>query len=342
MRVENFDLLRPDEVAAFDRPSPARWLLAVAKEWLVIGAAIAAALWFPLWWVWLVAALVVATRQNALGILTHEGTHCHVAGSVYWNDLLANWLTAYPMFISSEGFRTVHMRHHNHLEMTDDPSRIGFDLHPEDWTFPTSRGRLAWILLRDISALGQAKSSVTLLRYVWNAKGRAKGGRVAGGFVKHLIRIVALHGTALTAAIVTGHLAAYVLLWVAPLFTVALALYRMRGTAEHCGIVTNELRYTRTTNEPLLTTRTIVPHALMRLLVVPHHVTYHLEHHLYSGVPFFRLRRLHERLMTEPRFRTEAHITRGHRALIRELTSPIAPQPFDPAHANLEAEVTHG
>jgi fatty acid desaturase len=99
----------------------------------------------------------------------------------------------------------------------------------------------------------------------------------------------------------------------------------MRGIAEHTGLASNEARYTRVRNEPLLTTRTIVAHPILRVLVVPYNVSYHLEHHLYPTVPFFRLEALHERLMTEPVFREQAHITHGHRALLRELTQEIAP-----------------
>lgn len=325
MKVAESDLLDEELVARYSEPNPGRWLLAAAIEWAIIIAALAAAIRWHHWWVWLPAAIVIGTRQNAFGILTHEGTHKNVSHSLFWNDLLANWLVSYPIGISAEGFRTAHMTHHARLEMPDDPSRIGYDTFPHDWHFPMTRWKIFTTLLRDATGIGQAQSSIAMMRYVWSMKRRRQGKSIAGGYPKHVIRIVLLHAAVAALAFETGTLPVYLLLWVVPNFTVNLMLYRVRGGAEHTAMTTNELRYTRDKVDPLQTTRTIIPNALMRAFAVPLNVSYHLEHHLFPSVPFFRLRELHERLMQDPRYRERAHITYGHRALVRELTSEIPP-----------------
>ena len=325
MKVADSDLLDAESVARYSEPDTARWLLAAAMEWTIILAALAAAIHWRYWFVWLPAAIVIGTRQNAFGILTHEGTHKNVSHSLFWNDLLANWLVSYPIGVSAEGFRTAHMTHHARLEMPDDPSRIGFDAFPDDWHFPMTRWKIFVKLLRDISGIGQAQSSIAMMKYVWSTKRRRQGKQIAGGYMKHVVRIALLHGAVILLAVKTGTLPVYLLLWVLPNFTVNLMLYRVRGGAEHCALAPNELRYSRNAVDPLSTTRTVVPDPLMQAFAVPHNVSYHLEHHLFPSVPCFRLRELHDRLMKESRFRERAHITYGHRALVRELTSEIAP-----------------
>ena len=341
MKVADSDLLDPQTVAHYSEPDTVRWLLVAALEWTIIITTAAVALRWRYWWVWLPAAIVIGTRQNAFGILTHEGTHKNVARSLFWNDLLANWLVSYPIGVSAEGFRTAHMTHHARLEMPDDPSRIGFDTFPDDWHFPTTRWKIFTTLLRDATGIGQAQSSIAMMKYVWSTKRRGQGKSIAGGYMKHLLRIALLHGAVITLAVKTGNLTAYLLLWVVPNFTINLMLYRVRGGAEHSALAPNELRYTRNSVDPLMSARTVVPDPLMRAFAVPHNVSYHLEHHLFPDVPFFRLRELHDRLMKEPRFRERARITYGHRALVRELTSEIAPPEGGPSTASAPLTESH-
>lgn len=328
MKVVASDLLDPASIDRFSKPSVGRWLFAALCEWAIIIAALAVAMRWHHWYVWLPVAIVIGSRQNALGILTHEGTHKNAAESLFWNDLLSNWLVSYPIGVSAEGFRTAHLTHHARLEMPDDPSRIGFDTFPDDWHFPMTRWKIFATLLRDMTGIGQAQSSIALMRYAWSTKRRQQGKSIAGGYRKHVIRIALLHGVVIAIAAATGTLPVYLLLWIVPNFTLNLMLYRVRGGAEHCALAPNEVRYTRDAIDPLLTTRTVIPHPLMWAFALPHNVSYHLEHHLYPSVPFFRLRALHERLMQEPEFVERAHITYGHRALLRELTSEIPQAPI--------------
>ena len=70
----------------------------------------------------------------------------------------------------------------------------------------------------------------------------------------------------------------------------------------------------------LTSSRSVVVHPVERFLFAPHHVSYHLEHHLYPGVPFYHLPRLHRLLMHNEQFASQAHITQGFwRGLMREL-----------------------
>jgi fatty acid desaturase len=58
-------------------------------------------------------------------------------------------------------------------------------------------------------------------------------------------------------------------------------------------------------------TRTTIPTRLESLFILPRNIGYHLEHHWYPSVPFYRLPELHERLLQVPDFRLHANIKRS-------------------------------
>ena len=85
----------------------------------------------------------------------------------------------------------------------------------------------------------------------------------------------------------------YLVLWVLPLVTVLQPILRLRAIAEH-GAVTDlsspltAARCKRTEGSPV--------NWIGRALLFPHHVNYHLEHHLYPAVPHYHLPKLHRLL----------------------------------------------
>ena len=102
-------------------------------------------------------------------------------------------------------------------------------------------------------------------------------------------------GMLLTNALLFGVLAALGHAWLYGVWVLAYItpfplLVRIRSIAEHGMLerVPDMFRNTRSTRAGIL----------MRLLVAPCHVNYHLEHHAMASVPYYRLPRLH-RLMRE-------------------------------------------
>jgi fatty acid desaturase len=154
------------------------------------------------------------------------------------------------------------------------------------------------------------------MKYLWD---------IPGGRWPHVLRITIMHAIFIAAAILTHHIWAYVLLWIVPLYTVTVACYRLRSVAEHSGIGPQSERYTRDVIDNLRTTRTTTGSGLSQYLLIPYNVSYHIEHHMFPSIPTFRLRDLHEELKTNPVYAANAHVTRGHRQLFRELTGTATP-----------------
>ena len=73
----------------------------------------------------------------------------------------------------------------------------------------------------------------------------------------------------------------YIVLWVLPLVTVLQPILRFRAICEH-GAVTDF-------SSPLTAARTNLGPAILRWLLFPHHVNYHVEHHMYPAIPHYNL-----------------------------------------------------
>ncbi len=302
--------LSQDEVKRLARPQLARWFVCVAFEWSLIAAAIAVAVSVAPLWARILLAIFIGTRIHALGILAHEGVHYSLLRSKRYNDLVANLFTGYPLFLTVQGYRTNHLKHHWRLETPEDPSKITLDSHPQDWTFPMRPRRVFWILVRDLVGLSQA-SSISLLRYLWNIPNRRL----------HMLAIAIMHGTALTIAILLDHSWAYWGLYLLPAFTVTPMCYRIRGVAEHSAVVTHDRRFKREKLDVLATTRTTLVNPVFGALLAPYNVSYHVEHHLYPAVSCFLLPEVHRALMAQASVAQALHVTRGHTGLFRELTA---------------------
>ena len=277
----------PVQLKQLSRVQTWRWLLAVLGDWLTILVAAALCLRFPAWWVWGIGVLVIGNRQHALAVLMHEAVHYRVSENRQLNDWLANVLAGYPVGLPTENYRVFHLAHHRWLDTPLDPEGEFVKAFPRDMTFPQSRRRFAFVLLRDLSGLWPRPLGV-LMKLNWGLPGQR---------MHHLIPIGILHWT--TAGILAsyGMLLTYFLLWCVPMVTVFPTIFRIRGITEHSGIAGNARRYTREHPETLRTTRSIRS-CFGAWLFGPHQIHYHLEHHLYPSVPFYNLRRLSRLLET--------------------------------------------
>jgi len=100
--------------------------------------------------------------------------------------------------------------------------------------------------------------------------------------------VIGFHLVLLAGFAWSGYLVQYLVLWVLPLVTVVQAILRLRAIAEH-GATTDF-------SSPLTAARTNTGPAWLEWLIFPHHVNYHIEHHLYASVPHYNLPALHREM----------------------------------------------
>lgn len=282
--------LPKDLVQRLSRISPWRSAWSVLQEFLAIGALVAAALHSWTWWTVVPCVILIGTRQHALFVLAHEAAHYRLFEGRGLNDL-AGRLCATLQGLSMRTYRVIHRLHHNNLYTELDPDTA---LHGG---YPRGKMYLARKLLKDLTGftawktyayfLGGAPALNTQTNLAVRPlddtssklREEAKTDRnTVGAF--HLFALIAFGAS--------GHLVAYLVLWILPLVTVVQAILRLRAIAEH-GATTDF-------SSPLTAARTNLVPAWLGWLIFPHHVNYHIEHHLYASVPQYNLPELHREL----------------------------------------------
>jgi fatty acid desaturase len=283
-------------------PATLRTILGIALDYAVIAAAIAAGSYS--WWLYPLALIVIASRQHALLIVMHEASHRSLSRRLWLNDLLGNLLCAWPVLMDVGAFRHVHLQHHRFEGAAGDPDfvfRSG-----KEWQFPMSRGALLRLLLRDVCGLS-VLGAVSQIRYYGQAPAEKRIWMVA---LK-----LAFYAAAAWLIYTKGWLAGVVLFWLVPTLTLLKAFIRVREIAEHYGLpAEHELNRTRTTRASWLE----------RALISPRNIQYHLEHHMFPGVPWHSLPRLHGLLIANPVYAQEASRSASYTAALLECASADA------------------
>lgn len=291
------DRLPVAELRELSRLQPARALAATGIEWLGIAAAMALYLWRPGVLSYLLAVVFIGARQHALTVLGHDASHHRYLNHKFANDLVSSVLLMWPVFVSVWGFRNFHGDHHKYFGGARDGNRLLWRTHTAqgelapEWVYPKTRRELLRKLLRhSVFATGlrwvlRGLISCFVLREPWPWK----VARV--GFYVGVIALLSVCGWWLE----------FVSLWLVPLCTWHVTIQYMRLIAEHSAVNSDDPAYQGT--------RTTIPTRLEALLILPRNIGYHLEHHWYPSVPFYKLPALHARLMREPRFRHNADIS---------------------------------
>ena len=250
---------------------------------------------------YLLAVAFLGARQHALLILMHDGVHYRLFRNRWLNDWVTEILLAWPNLISARAYRRNHFAHHLYLNTDKDPDWARKQEN-SDWSFPKGWNYLLRLLVRDLSGLG----AIAFLRTVRSVSARDMN--VGKGFT------YSRYGFYLAIALIlirANAVELFILYWCIPMFTWLMFIFRVRSIAEHSAI-----------NQPNANaaTRTTCASLIERVFVAPKNVNYHIEHHLYPSVPFYRLPQLHALLLSKPGYRDAAHLTRTYWGVLREAT----------------------
>lgn len=283
------DYLAADQIRALGRKSDIVGALLVLHAWALIFGSMALFVWWPNAFTFLLAAMVIGTRQLGLAILMHDAAHGLLFANRRLNDWAAAWLCAYPVFTSLALYRPYHLTHHRFTQQAEDPD-LGLSA-----AFPITRKSLFRKVLRDLT--GQT------------AFQRRREQFRRGVAVREGLIVNAVLWAVLAAA---GYWWLYPVLWLVPLATWYQLVSRIRNIAEHAVVPDND--------DPLRNTRTTFASPLERLLIAPYWVNFHLEHHLFMFVPCWRLPQAHRALLAAGR-RPQMELQPGYRAVLRAATS---------------------
>jgi fatty acid desaturase len=290
-------LLTPAELAPLTRLSTARSLLAIGQTFGLIAAAIVlAVLTWPSAWM-LLSVVVIGIAQHGMFILAHESAHYRLFADRRANDIVGRAI-GMAGGVSMCTYRVTHRLHHNNLYGAEDPDTA---IHGG---YPRGKAYLWNKLVRDLAGLNAWKTFAYFFGApAINADTRREirplddtSPELRAAARRDRLWVVAFHLAAPLLALALGGLQGlllYAVLWMLPLLTVLQPILRLRAVFEHGAV--------EDLSSPLTAARTnrtwgSAANWLARATLFPHHVNYHLEHHLYPAVPHYHLPMLHRML----------------------------------------------
>jgi len=243
---------------------PYRWVRDVILDWTWIAAAFAVYAAFESLLLLPLAALVIGSRQHALGLLGHEATHRTAFPNKRSNDVVGALSTAWPLFVLIDhGYRPWHLKHHRWLGTKNDPELGYRGFRP--YSLPVTRRKIALWFCLDLVGLGVVDLSKfqreVFPKQVWRLWGPV------------------LWFACLAAVTIWTDSFWIFGLWVWSLVAGFWAVFRVRTWYEHVGLE----------NAGREGSHRFSANPLIRFLFFPHNTHCHYEHHRWPGVPYYNL-----------------------------------------------------
>ena len=273
-RVNPKDFFTSDEWAPLAARSSWKGLWLVAHGWIVIGAATAMAIVWPV--TIPLAIVIIGARQLGLAILMHDAAHGALHPNPRVNDWVGEWLCGGGV----ASYRAYHLQHHKFAQQAEDPDLV------LSAPFPISRESLQRKVVRDLT--GQTWFKQKFARLIGKLKARKAGEAALPIVLDEVVRQrrwLVVNGLFIVAFGAAGYWWAWFALWMVPRATWFQLVTRLRNIAEHALVAKNEpdpLRHARTTHANLLE----------RAFIAPYFVNYHCEHHMFMHVPCWNLPRV--------------------------------------------------
>ena len=279
--VKPLEVISKEQYEEIKEKQDWRNVLSISSNWLQMSAAMTLFFFYPNVITFLVALVIIGSRQFALAVLAHDAAHNLLFANNKVNDWAGQWFCAYPIFQDNRVYRPYHLKHHRHTETDDDPDLVLSS------PFPITKRSFIRKVFRDLTGITGVKRYWGSLSSIFRTKGDNVFNKISKTSNK-------LHGFLISNLIIfilistTMHWSLFLLLWWLPSFTYYSLIIRIRNISEHA--VTpgnNDFDNTRTTKSTVLT----------RFLMVPHNVNYHLEHHLFTRCPWYNLPKAHSMMI---------------------------------------------
>ena len=259
----------------------------------------------------ILAVMIIGSRQLGLAILMHDGAHRALFANDFLNEKVGYWVCGAPILADMFAYRHYHLMHHKHTQTDKDP-----DLNLSK-PFPTSIRSIIRRIFRDITGQTGIKSIYNQVRTSFklafdddaidslNKQPQSfKGNSISEPIVANLVLFVMMW--------VAGAWWWWFAFWLLPLVTWFQLVVRIRSMAEHAAtdFSDNELQNVRTT----------YANPLIRIFLAPYWVNYHLEHHLIMHVPCWRLKKVHS-LLLEKGYADKMNVSKNYVQVFKQITT---------------------
>ncbi|MCG6138576.1 MAG: fatty acid desaturase [Nostoc sp. LLA-1] len=214
-----------------------------------------------------VGVILVVLGMNAMFLLIHEGVHDLLFPQKWLNDLAAI-VMAIAGFVSFSAYRSMHLRHHEHL---------GDENDPDDYHNYTNNAKLIWLLHYNRLLWATILYLIFVPSLAWRY-----------GNIQERIKVVSEYLLLIVTYIIIWQfvpLKLFFMTWIVP-FILTNFTINIRGLTQH-GITD--------ATDPFLASRSIEASPIVQFLLV--HENFHLEHHLFPSIPSYNLPKLHKLIL---------------------------------------------
>ena len=254
--------------------------------------------------------------MHGLAISLHEGIHGRLSSRLDINNFISTIILALPINSVYKKFKLSHLAHHRHLNTQRDPDWVNQTKVREN--YPMNFGKLVASLLfyafggRVILGIFERPGLKAKIKFVYNAFVFVRPTFPSEQSSRDKVLAYIFYGVLFAFLLYIGAIKEYFLYWIVPGLTWLQVIVTIRGFAEHyCVKNTNKYNGTRNTHATLFD---------KIFLGQLWNVGYHLDHHLYPGIPSYNLKKLHAELLKDQDYRNHAHQTYGYMGVIRECT----------------------
>lgn len=263
--------------------------------WLVLhcwGTSAAALALFGFWpniLTFVLAVVIIGSRQLGLAILMHEAAHNALFRNRRVNDFAGEWLCGRPILAELAAYRHYHLSHHRFTQTDKDPDLVLSS------KFPTTRASLIRKFIRDLTGqTGIKQLAAQIMMSVRLAGDHDAVETAASDFAqafkaRDLFKSLPVFFGVIVLMGLVGNWWWGLAFWLLPYLTWFQLVLRVRNIAEHGA--------TEVSEDALQNVRTTLAGPVARLLVAPYWVNYHLEHHMVMHVPCWRLKAMHALLV---------------------------------------------
>jgi len=225
---------------------------------------------WPLW----ACTPVVAVISYAHYTLVHESIHGNVVAapkSLHWINTVVGWIGSLGLGMGWPALQRTHVLHHSHTNTERDP-----DI--------SVKGTFVQLLRKWAIMVPMSLIPIGAMRFINAERYKRLGTILSPGEIAQVSAVTLFTWTLLIAAIVTGHVAEWLMLWFIPTRLAGLILNIFFQWLPHHPFDQTE-RY-------LNTRVSLWPGGTFLLL----QQNFHLMHHLWPSVPFYNYARLFHRL----------------------------------------------
>lgn len=276
-----------------------------AHAWGVIFGSMALFAAFPNPLTYIVAVMLIGARQLGLAVLMHDGSHGILCKTPWINGFVSQWFCAFPVFSDSWPYRDYHLKHHRYTQQQEDP-----DLSLSA-PFPITRESLRRKVIRDLTGQtafkqrrSQLRAALGSSKMTYRQREQLFISKLGGAIFMNLLLLVILT--------VAGKPHYFLTLWLVPFVTWHQMIIRIRNIAEHA-VVPDDYDISRNA-------RTTLANPLIRAVLAPYYVNYHVEHHMIMYIPCYNLPRMHE-LLRQNGWHEQMEIQPDYLTVLRMATS---------------------